>query len=374
MTSYIVQDRVEVSLAINGVAFPLDAVNLLNFLHIGYWTRGIMPTVHLSVFDARHTLDTVQLQDGIPLTITVKALGSTTTTYNFRKFHHRKTFNGNGFIYEMDGYLNYAKYWAGTSVGGLQGTSSEVLSQIASTCGLTFDGVATNDSQIWLPRNRTYGEFASKIKARGWIADSSYMELAVNPDGSMRYYDVNNLAAPTQKIVLGQYLQGSYTVVDYTPKAKSGITNKMTGYQNTRYAQSAISSTPSVASSTITFVPDSSAPLFNTTVQQQVARGYQTFGGIDVGNTHANYEQAIYQNMRFANTYSMDVEFLIQTPTTFKLLDTFTFAVDQEANKQDQAFAGTYAIAGKAILITGATYAEKLLGVRQGVNSPYTSG
>jgi len=371
---FSIQDRIEISLFINNVEFPLDAINILNFLHIGYWTRGILPTVHLSVFDARHSLDNIQLQDGIPLRLTVKPLNSNTITYNFRKFHHRKTFNGNGFIYEMDGYLDFAKYWTGTSVGGLQGTSNEVLSQIASTCGLTFDGTTTNDAQLWLPRNRTYGEFANQIKRRGYISTQSYMELAVNADGSMRYKDVNNLPAPTQTIVLGQYTAGSYTAVEYLPKAKSGLTNKMTGYQNTRFAQSMVGEKPSVASSTVTFVPDSKSPLFNTTVQQQVSRGYQTFGGIDVGNTHSNYDQAIYQNMRFANTYSLDVEFLIQTPTPFRLLDTFTFAVEQGASKQDQAFAGAYTIAGKAIFITGAIYAEKLLGVRQGTNSIYTSG
>ena len=370
---YVVSGRIEISLFINNIEFPLDALNLMNFLHIGYWTRGILPTLHLSVFDARHTLDTVQLQDGIPLRVTVKAINTPTITYNFRKFHHKKTFNGNGFIYEMDGYYDCVKYWAGTSLTGIQGTSNEVLSQIASTCGLTFDGTSTNDSQLWLPRNRTYGEFANKIKQRGYASSSSYMELCVNPDGLMRYKDVNNLTAPTQKIVLGQYLQGSYTCVEYLPKARSGITNKMTGYQNTRYAQSMVG-TLQTPNSSVTFTPDSNAPLFNTAVQTQVARGYQTYGGLDVGNTHENYETAIYQNMRFANTYSLDVEFLLSTPTTFHVLDNFTFSVDQEANKQDQAYAGTYIIAGKSIFVTGSTYAEKLLGTRQGTNAQYTSG
>jgi hypothetical protein len=148
----------------------------------------------------------------------------------------------------------------------------------------------------------------------------------------------------------------------------------MTGYQNTRYAQSMVGQNLSQANSQITFSPDVTAPLFNTTMQQQVSRGYQTFGGIDVGNTHPNYETAIYQNMRIANLYSLDVEFLIQTPTTFNLLDTFTFAVDSDINKQDAAYAGTYIIGGRGLLVTGAQYAEKILGVRQGLNAKYTSG
>ena len=371
---YAVTDRIEISLFINNVEFPLDSLNLLNFLHIAYTTRGILPTCHLSVFDARHSLDSIQLQDGIPLRITVKALNSSTITYNFRKFHHKKDFNGNGFIYEMDGYLDFPQYWAGTSVGGIRGTSNDALSQVASTCGLRFDGTSTNDSQLWLPRNRTFGEFAGMIKRRGYASDGSYMELAVNPDGVLRYKDVNNLEPPTQKVVLGQYVQGAYTAVDYLPHAKSGITNKMTGYQNTRFDQSMVGSSLSTANAQVSFVPDSKSPLYNQAVATGISRGYSTFGGIDVGNTHDNYERAIYQNMRFANLYSLDVEFLMQTPTPFRLLDTFMFAVDQEVNKQDVAFGGVYTIAGKALFVTGTTYAEKLLGTRQGTNLQYTSG
>lgn len=371
---YAVTDRIEISLFINNIEFPLDSLNLLNFLKIAYTTKGILPLCHLSVFDARHTLDQVQLQDGIPLRITVKALNTPTITYNFRKFHHKKEFNGNGFIYEMDGYLDFVKYWTGTSVGGIRGTSSDTLAQIASTCGLGFDGASTNDSQLWLPRNRTFGEFANMIKRRGYASDGSYMELGISPDGVLRYKDVNNLPPPVAKVVLGQYVQGAYTAVDYSPKAKSGITNKMTGYQNTRFDQSMVGASLSSPNANVSFVPDSKSPLFNTTVASDVARGYVTYGGIDVGNTHDNYERAIYQNMRFANLYSLDVEFLIQTPTPFRLLDTFTFAVDQEVNKQDVAFGGTYTIAGKALFVTGTTYAEKLLGTRMGLNTAYTSG
>jgi hypothetical protein len=371
---YTVADRIEISLFINGTEFPLDALNILNFLHISYTTRGILPTIHLAIFDARHSLDTIQLQDGIPIRVTIKPLNSNTVTYNFRKFHHKKDFQGNGFIYEMDGYFDCVKYWTGTSVGGIRGASNEVLQQIASTCGLTYDGTTTNDSQLWLPRNRTYGEFAKQVKARGYASDSSYMELGVGPDGSMRYKDVNNLPTPAVSLVLGQYLQGSYTAVDYTPMARSGLTNKMTGYQNTRYAQSMTGPALQTPNSQITFTPDSKAPLFNTAVQKTMARGYQSYGGIDVGNTHENYEKAIYQNIRFANTYSLDVEFEVQTPTPLRLLDSFTFSVDQDTNKQDAAFAGTYAVAGKAIFVTGTTYSEKILGTRQGTNAPYTSG
>jgi hypothetical protein len=370
---YQVTDRLECSVFINDTEFPLDTLNVLNYLHIAWTTRGILPTFRMGLFDARHSLDTIQLQDGIPVRIVLKPLQSTSITFNFRKFNHRKTFNGMGFVYDMDGYLDFPLYWAGTALTGYQGTSDNALSQICSTCGLQYSGTSTNDSQLWMQRNRTYAEFANTIKKRGYASSQSYMEMGVNPNGTLVYKDVMNLAAPTQTIVLGQYVQNAFTAVDYMPHAQSGMPNKMTGYQNTRYAQSMVS-TLSTPNANVTFTPDSTAPLLNSALPPIIQRGYQSFGGIDVGNTHENYETAIYQNMRFANLFSLDVEFLIQTPTTFGLLDTFTFSVDQEQNKQDQAFAGTYVVAGRALAINGANYAEKILGTRMGTNAVNTSG
>lgn len=373
--AYSVQGRIEVSVFINDIEFPLDALNTLNYLQIAWTTRTILPTFRLGVFDARHVLDNLNLQDGIPIRIVVKPLGLTTVAFNFRKYDHTKTFNGTGFVYEMDGYLDYPKFWTGTALGGIRGTSSDALSSIASQCGLKFDGVPTSDSQLWMPRNRTFGEWAYAIKKRGFVSESSYMELGINPDGTMLYRDVTQLPAPQKTIILGQYKQGAMTAMDYMPKARSGLNNKMTGYQNTRVQQTIMSADTLTSSNTsVTTTPDTTSPLYNKTVQGLVQRGYQSYGGIDVGNTHENYERALYQNIRIANTYSLDVEFLMQSPTNMGLFDTFVFAVDQEVNKQDAPFAGTYTTVGRSMLITGSQFAEKILGTRTGLNSAYTQG
>lgn len=374
--SFAIKDRIEVSLFINDTEFPLEALNVLHFIHIAWTTRALVPTVHFSIFDATHTLDSVPLQDGIPIRVVIRAYQGQTQTLNFRKYDHKKTNMGNGFAYEVDGYLDFPKYWTGTSVAGLRGTSNDVLSQIATTCGLQFDGASTSDSQLWLPRNKTYAEFARSIADRGYATAASYMEMAVTSTGVLRYKDVITLPPPqpSQRLVLGQFMSGVFTAMDYRPIARSGMNNKMTGYQNSRYSQSLITDVPSTQINTLEFRPDASAPLYNLSVKEKVVRGYQTFSGIDVGNTHANYEQALYQNLRYANLYSLDVEFLVQSPTQFQPLDTMSFIVDQEYSLTDKAYAGTYAVVGRAIYITGGTYAEKILGTRVGTDSQYTQG
>jgi hypothetical protein len=112
----------------------------------------------------------------------------------------------------------------------------------------------------------------------------------------------------------------------------------------------------------------------NTAVRTAAARGYQTYGPIDVGNVHSNYERAAYQNMRFANLYSMDVEFLVLTPTPLTLFNKFTFALEVENEKLDPAYSGNYITAAKAIYVQGTNYAEKIVGTRTGTDNAYTSG
>jgi hypothetical protein len=371
---YIVSNTIEVSIFINNVEIPLDTNNILNFLHMGCTTHGALPTCHFAVTDVRHSFDSIPLQDGIPIRITIKPGGNSTQTYNFRKFHSKKVFNGNAYVYEVDGYWDAAKYWMGTSVAGLRGTSSDVLSQIASTCGLQYDGVTTNDSQLWMQRNRTYFEFAKKTVDRGYVNDTSCMSFGVDLTGTMRYRNVNALPAPTTKLVHAQLVQGAYTVMQYTPVAKSGINNKMTGYANVRNDQSLIAPAISTPFTTLAVTPDSTSILMNTTVKSQVVRGYQSYGGLDMGNTHDSYEKAVYQNLRYSNLFSLDVVFFMYTPTTLTLFDTFAFAAENEVEQQDVDYSGNYTIAARAIFITGATYSEKLLCTRQGTNAAYTVG
>jgi len=371
---YVLSDRLEVSIFINDVEYPLDTMNVLDFLHLGMSTRQLLPTCHFRIVDVMHVFDSLSLQDGIPIRISLKPWQATTQTYDFRKFHHKKTFNGTEFSYEVDGYLAVPKYWAGTLTSSMRGTSADIISSISATCGFTYDGDVTNDNQLWIPRNRTYGEFATKIASRGYVNDSSYMVLGTGLDGKLHYKNITTLPPSKKTLTFGQATQGTYPVINYAPRATSGLSNRMTGYQHSRYTQSLLSETTFDSFQSVTFTPDVKGPLFNTAIKNNIVTGYKTFGGIDVGNTHENYDQAIYQNIRFANTYSMTVEFELFIPSELNLLDKFTFSVDTTQQMQDVAYSGDYIVAAKAQYIQGARFVEKILGTRQGTNLNYDQG
>jgi hypothetical protein len=365
---YILKNRIEVSVLFNGAEYPLDNMNQLQFMHLGMLTRTSLPTCHFCVQDVTHYFDVVNLQDGLPITISVRPLGSDTQTFNFRKFNHKKRFNGVNFEYEIDGYLDVPLYWAQTSIAGIQGTSNDALSQIAATVGLQYDGISTSDSQLWLPRNRTYAEFVKDVVSHGYASPASYMVSGIDLSGTLLYRDVMNLQPAQGSIVLGQVQDGSFIATDYKPLTSSGLTNKMQGYQHTRYNQSMVSQTPNTAYTELQLTPDVTSPLYNQQVANAITSGYKSFGGIDVGNVHDQYELAYYQNQRYAAMFSLAVEFQLMTPTNYTLFDKFTFSVDTDDQKADVPYAGEYTVAGKAWYVEGPFFAEKLLGVRMGVN------
>jgi hypothetical protein len=372
---YQLANRLEVQVFINGTEYPLDpGTNTLNFLHMGCQVQGKLPTCHFMVTDTIKSLDQIFLQDGIPLQINLKAYGGQTQSYYFRLFHKKKSFNGAAFVYEVDGYWNAPIYWTGTSAAGIQGTSSEVLSQIARTCGLKYQGVSTSDSQLWMQRNRNYADFAKIVAQHGFITEQSYTVSGVDLTGTLLYVDANNLPAPAVQLVAYQTVSGMYTVSDYKAVTRSGLNNNLTGYNNVRFTQSQTGTTLSTPNSDVQFTPDTSAPLFNTTVKTQAARGYQTYGPIDVGNVHSSYERANYQNLRYANLYSMNAEFITLTPTPLTLFNRFTFSLETENQKLDPAYSGNYITSAKAIYVQGTNYVEKVVGSRTGTDNQYSNG
>jgi hypothetical protein len=375
---YMLQNRMEVSVFINGNEYPLNTLNLLNSLHITASVRGALPLLSMQINDVQHVLDTIGLQDGIPIRIVIKPNGGNTTTYNFRYFNHKRQQNGGSYTWTIVGYYDAPLYWNATTCVGIKGNSGDVLSQIAATCGLQYDGINTNDNQLWLPKNKSYRAFAKNIALNGYLTSQSCTGLAVDLDGTLRYKDVNNLP-PAQSTVIAYQLppQGklnTYTALEVSINANSGFNNALSGYQNMRVVQSSVSDTTQQALTTLTVESDSKAPLYNTALQATLKRGPVRFGPIDVGNVHPNYEQASYQNMRYRNMFSMGLDLMIAQVTPLQLMQQINFSLQREDTGQESVNSGVYFITAHSLYIQGASYFEKIGIVRQGTNGTYVSG
>lgn len=365
---YRLSNQLEVSILFDGNEFMLDAMNVLNFLHIGTSFVGRLPTFNLSLQDTLGTLTRYNLtDDATQVTISVKGVNNDTKTYKFRLFTHKKQPVSTGYVWEMDGYLDAPLYWAGTDCVGYTGTSDSVLSQIAQKCGLAYSGSPTADSQLWMQQNRRYCDFANYVCQRGYISDESLMVLGVDLDGTMYYKNANALPPSTFRLVGREAQEGTILVSDYSGMSVSGYTNMNTGYYSTRNAQSLVDEGEEIRD--LTFQPDVRSPALNTDTRKLVARGLQKHGPIDVGNVHRNSDRALYQNVRYSNLFSQKTTFEVMSPVPIPLASRVSFSSRISPDTPDTAYSGEYVIAGRAIVIQGTWYKEKLLGMRHGVNS-----
>lgn len=374
---YMVANRVELSLFIGDIEYPLDlgSNNVLNYWHMAASTKFRLPTCCFSLLDASHALDKINLQDAIPIRLALRGNQGDLVTYNFRRFNSNRVLTGDAWQYTVDGYWDSSRFWGGTAIASVNGTSNGALSTIAQQCGLGFSGTDTADQMLWMPGNRKMHDFASMIQDAGYVDDSSLMKWGVDLDGTLRYRNINNLPdkdRPT-KLLAYEQSQDSYTVVDYAPTVDSGFNNASTGYMNDQYIQSALAGSYSSVESQITVTSDSRSPEYNKTAREQTVRGKVSHSPINFGTVHPKMERARYQNNRYSGLFSVGMEFLINTPTKVKLFDTINFTTQTEQQKEDRMFSGIYVVTGRVVYVKGATYAEKLYATRQGTNLDYVS-
>jgi len=366
--SYLVNDRLEVSVYVADIEYPLQAINLLNWLHIATTVRIGLPTLGMQIKDVQHVFDKIGLLDGTPIRVVIKALGKDSKTYVFRKFNHKRVLTGDAYTWTIFGYWDAPLYWAASSVEALEGTADNVLQQIASTCGLKYDGTPTNDSQIWVPRNRTYRAWAKDIADHAWVNDTSCMILGIDLDGTLRFKDVNNLPDAQIKIIGYTYASDALTATDLEVNAASGLNNVLSGYQNMRVSQSQITDDTHTVIKDLAFTPDVKTPHYNDALKQTLNRGAVRFSPIDAGNVHDNYEKASYQNLRYRNLLSFGLDALMVDATDVPLIARVNLGLQVEGSAQDTSNSGNYTTTGHAIYVQGANYSEKIGMCRHGTN------
>ncbi len=363
--SYIIQDRVEISIIIGDLNYPLGELNTLNYLHLGSSLRLLVPTLQFSVTDQSGLLTASILKDGIPIKVMIKAIGQN-QTYNYDFIHAGFKYANSalGMQYTIYGHGGSHTYFVGTSTEGIRGTSSDVIQEIALKSGLRFEGHQTSDPHLWHPQNRTYAVFARRTSNAGFLNEQSLMKLGLCLDGTLRYRNISEQEPPVARLLQGKTDEGFIPVVNHEPKTNNGSNNPLSGYVYERRIQS---SRPQ-ALSNVTFTPDSNQPMIDTGVKDKVGRGLQTFSPIDVGNTTPLYDRALYQNRRLASLYSFGCDFQTMHVSGLKLLDHIDFTCEMENGTVNKSTTGTYRVTSHAILVQGPNYYEKIEGYRQGTN------
>lgn len=366
---YALKDRLFVSILFNGQEFPFET-NSLDFLHMSSSVRTALPILTFKVTDVKKFLTLNNfLVDGTRITVTA-GKEQQKTAYNFRLFSF-KEIPSNSPEYKIHAYLDAPLYWASSLVEAQKGTSNEVLKKMADRCGMTYSGVNTSDSQNWLPQNLTIREFVRQVAYHGWANDSSCMQAAVTLDRVLRYRNVSDFDTYPVKdfFATTKVTDKIKPMTDYAIVNRAGFMNVTTGYQETRVVQSVIEEDDAKHSS-LTFKKNSAKLMMSADVKSQVDRNKFSFAPVDVGNTHANYEKAAYQNRRMGNLFALGLDMMTPEFSSADLLDVVNIEMELPDVKGSRQYSGKYLVLSKVIYVQGGNYYEKLELARHGLNEP----
>lgn len=373
--SYEIANRLSIKILFNEEEFIFERANALIFVHMSCSTRISVPMLHMALQDNIDFLsESKHLGDAARIQLVIQSKDDKfSTTYAFRLNSYRRGPSNGGYMYELDAYIDASTYWHASAVNAIRGTSYSVISDIASTCGLTLLGDQTTDSQVWIPRNIPYHEWARRISERGYRSDTSFMQLGLNFDKSIVYRDLSMASAPSAKFTFGEYKEGFYTAIDIAPQTNSGTLNHFSGYAESHIEQDIEKADWFTVNSQVQINKRSGdgTMMVNRKVKDAVKQARVTYGPIDVGNVHLKYEQAMYQNRRHNNTYSVRLDLVTSSATKILLLDTVTASLDK-ANGYLKTYSGDYRVVSRAIHIKQNEYYEKFELIRKTMNSDMT--
>jgi hypothetical protein len=364
---YVIKNRLFAAILFNGQEFPFE-INALDYIHISSSVKTYLPILTLKLTDITKFLTLNNfLVDGTLVTVTVGRDNLQKTSFNFRLFSF-KEFPAADPKYVIHAYLDAPLYWTSSLSEFKKGSSSSVLGQLAQLTGLSYSGPTTSDAQVWIPQNRRISEFARFVCSHGWSNASSCMQIGVTASKELRYRNVSDFAQfpvkdffDTTKITDQVKPMTSYSIAN-----SAGFFNVNSGYGDRRITQGV--STEDEEISTLTLQKNSAKLMMNTAVRSSIQRNRVLYAPVDVGNVHANYERALYQNRRLSNLFVMGME--IQTPVFSEadLLDVVSLAIEVPDVKGSKQYSGKYLVTEKVVYVTGANYFEKLVLARHGLN------
>lgn len=365
-----VKDRLYLQIQINGVTLPLDRLNLLSYLHISESVRTYVPMLSMRLIDATKFLTQNQLlTDGALILVTV-GIGDVRRAYEFRLFGTKDVPTGGGTEYSITGYLNAPKYWMESTSKTITGTASSAIQHIANTCNLSFEGVQTSDSQIWLPHNTRYCEFARQVSEHAWLDEHSCLQLALLGRKVLRLVDVSDFESRKPREFFSN--QGGYgnliPVTDYNVLSKAGFFNAASGYKQKKIVQSIVTAAD-VDLSEINIKRNSHKMSMNRGVKDSVGQSKVTYAPIDVGNVSPTYEKSLYQNRRISNLFNFGAEFVTSKLIESDVLDVVGCDFSKPGVTGIQAISGAFLVTSKVTYIEGMNFYQKCEVYRHGINA-----
>ena len=372
--SYNLQGNIAISLRFGNAEFPLNSLNYVSLLHIRESVKLFVPVLTLELLDSTNILDSVGVQDGLPITVSITKDGVAVQTIPFRVFSFSSNKLPGATMYHFDAYYDTPKYFMSIAANSYHSTSSAAIQQIATACGLESVVTVTNDYQLWTPPLASYASFAQYITRRGYVNTTSCMALGLNTSGILIYSNIMD-AVPIGTIYTNQFVPPEklksfdYNCMSFSVSNMMGLNNATGGYSTYTVGQSITGSSKTAKS--VTVKNNVKSPNINTAVRNIVGRQRVSYLPIDSGNVHSMYTDAVNQNKRLSRLFTVNLECVLMEPCALTLCNAFNLVAVDDKGNPDIGESGTYIITDRIINIENSHYYEKLCACRIGSNNDY---
>jgi hypothetical protein len=379
-----IADQVTIGFNINGTEIPIQ-MGSFSELSVCENIQTKLPTMEFQISDPSTLLhDVVGLGDGSIVTITLHSDygfdNGPPQSVPYLVMGTKMEIPGAKLLYTCNGVYNAPIYLGGMPTKAYTGTSSSVISTLASEAGLGVKSTdQTNDSQNWLPSRENYSDFIHNIADHGYVDANSIMSLGVNDSGQIIYKNLTTLAtAPPSRVIMSgdptMISEGIIPCTGYEVTNLAGLGNFMYNY-GTKLVQEKLTGLAQTFS-------QYTATMFSNFLNMSSAVKGLIGGAVrseylphDMGNQHDKYFDAEYQNRRGRQLFTTTVKVYTANSSGLDLYDVVTFIPilpvgGDGAGEISASLTGNYIVTAKTKFISGLKYAECLELMAQG---PFTS-
>jgi hypothetical protein len=373
-----VQNRVFVDIKIDGGDVPTSA-NFFSGLLLVENAATLFPTAEFYLGDSSGFLSREKAlteANSIVVTVGKSPKDVRTVTRQYRLFKPVSKDQANNPSIKAICIYDAPKFISESTHKSYRGLSSEVLRQIANDCRLgysgpeEFNGKTPKDRQLWMSVSKNLASFVKDVAKHGFIDNHSAMAVALTSLGELRYRNVMDVIETPIDSIKHSFLHNVptssfdkdriyYQVRQVRDRSNAGLMNNWQNYGSTLIVPSLTGVNKRLEKvdvlTTAGFLP------INDQVSKTIGRAKVDYGLLDCGNTHANYSQALYQNLRQLGLFSESLSILTYDVTDVQLFDVVIYRQADAVMSLPAKNSDIYLVVGKSVYVkAGISYAERI--------------
>lgn len=372
-----IQNDIFISLIIDGTEVEYAGIQNITLCE----GNGVLcPTMMLDLADPKSLLASSHaLSDGntVEIMIARSAKDNSVGYRKYRVFGPVRNNNAYNPSLKFVALLNAPKFVTASVQESYSGTTDDVLRDLAGRSGLTYSGPSsvngrqTNDRQdSWLNVCKNRMMFMAETVRHGWMDKQSGMSVTVTSYGEIRYRnltDVINTPAEKIKFVFMHNARATneegdkktYWVKEAHDKSTAGFMATAMNYGSTRVHNN-LDGKPKQIKNLAVKTPGAYLAL-NKEVADMVKKSRYDYAPIDCGNTHDNYQDAEYQNLKILALFTERMSLLVTDVTEVQLYEPVIYRQADSDPNAPVRNTDIYLVIGKTVVVrSGIHYAERI--------------